>query len=480
MRVSSIAAAFLLSAAAACEGSGSYDSALDGMGPDAGSLALNWPFSYTATSDGLIAVHTDGGDVYASIGPWGSHFWPNSGHAYGDPKSDSAVFFTRTLSELTDVNGDPCTDGGACVIAEQVMVSKIPTYIAPAACIVTAVDQDRTATQPRYYPTNLQYSIRMQAGNYNIILGHIGKIAPGLRDKVLAATCARGTCVDVATWQEFGTGTADNLMIAVAAGEALAQPNVAALPSSRSGYYMGSGQANWPPWAQVEFFVSDNTGTLCYFDTMDTGAKASLQNAIDHDMVSADSVRFRAPGAQDRKWEWAAEARACNAHSVSPMDPVSLHANLGGWWQVPLPGGTAAEVLAFATIAKDTATYDPNLYSNPVPDSLVLRTKAQGATTLYHVVVPGLPAIDTNRLSGELLEETNGALLVHWRDVRTMAGTFDWYQRGAFAFGGAGLMARWGEPAATADQAPVPVLSASDTCDTAGIDCYDHNPTGAY
>ena len=157
-------------------------------------------------------MHTDGGDVYASIAPWGARTSRAQlrPHGFGDLHTDLAVFFSPTIAGLPmTLDRGRVQAGESCVdVPEQVLKSQVPTYVAPLAATVTAVDQDPTAPTPRYYPTNLQYSIRMHSEHYEFLLGHLASISPGLRDKVLAATCARGTCIDVATWQEFGTGAA--------------------------------------------------------------------------------------------------------------------------------------------------------------------------------------------------------------------------------------------------------------------------------
>jgi hypothetical protein len=450
------------------------DSAFD----SGGRPLLDLPFSYSVTASGVV-IHTDGGDVYASMGPWGSHFLPNAGHMFGDAKSNIAAFFTPDLSSLTDVDGSSCNVGDSCDLPLQAFAAKIPMYVAPLAGTLDAVEQDATPKAPIYYPNNLKYSLRMRAGGYDFLIGHLGSIAPGLRDKILTVTCARGACEDIATWNEFGSGSAKALAIPVAAGEALGRPNVAAIPSSRPGYYRGEGLF-WIPWIQMEFFVSIAGETICYFDLMDPAIKDALQKTIDGDMASRDSVRYGPSWFQAARWQWAAEGRACNAHSVFPMDYSSLRTNLGGWWKLPPPGGTAEEVLAFVPIAKDTPSYDENLYSTKSVDSLILRTRPPGGMLLYDFTLPDGGILSVERLNGEVVEQTATALLVRWRDVRRDQLSADLFQRAAFALGTSGLMMRWGDAALTIDEASVPVLDAGDTCSLPGIDCYDHTPSGVY
>ena len=52
-------------------------------------------------------------------------------------------------------------------------------------------------------------------------------------------------------------------------------------------------------------------------------------------------------------------------------------------------------------------------------------------------------------------------LVVHQQQVQVQAGTFDFYQRGAYALGPTWLMVRWGDPAMAEADASIPVLATA-------------------
>jgi hypothetical protein len=245
------------------------------------------------------------------------------------------------------------------------------------------------------------------------------------------------------------------------------------------GYFYGSGLI-WIPSLQIEFFLSSQGETLCYFDAMDPAAKSALQATVDRDMADPNSVRYGPSWFQASKWEWSAEAAICNAHSTFPIDFSSLFTNLGVWFRQSPEGGAATEAIAFARIAKGTSEYDAGLYSSPAIDSLMVRERPRGGMTPFAFALPGLAPFTVDRLDGEILSATQGVLLVRWRDVSSMSQTVDIYQRAAFVLGASALIMRWGQPALSAAGAPTPVLGGTDSCDSSGIDCYDHQPSGNF
>jgi hypothetical protein len=433
--------------------------------------ALDLPFAYSLTAGGLV-IHTDGGDVDAIVGSWGSHFVPNGGKPWGDAKSNISVVFTHDACDPTS------TAPGACELPESAFAGKVPKYIAPAAATIDSVAHDPPSAGAVDYPDERKYSIRLSIGakgtdTLEILLGHLRSIAPGLRQKVLDVTCARGACVDVDTWTDPATPReVRDLGIAVAAGEPLAEPQVLARPSSsgKPGYFQGSGVVR-SPWAQMEFYVMGRGETFCFFDLVDPAIKAAAQASLTAAMLDPSNPRYGA--AQRSKWQWRAEGRTCLARSTFPMDSSALTTNLGGWWKRPPPAGDGDELLAFAPFAKDVPAYDPALYTTPQIDTLLVRQRSSAAPP-FVVPSPAGPW-QVPRLEGEILDPTPTTLLVRWRDVQTNPGSFDVYQRAAFALRPDGLAMRWGPFATSAATATAPALSDADACGAPGVDCYGHD-----
>src|SRR5262245_10977024 len=72
------------------------------------------PLNYTLGSD-YLGVQTTGGVLKVSIGPWGSHSQPHTGHSKGDPKSNWIGAYAYSYSDLTELAGDGDT---VCEVSE--------------------------------------------------------------------------------------------------------------------------------------------------------------------------------------------------------------------------------------------------------------------------------------------------------------------------------------------------------------------------
>jgi hypothetical protein len=294
---------------------------------------------------------------------------------------------------------------------------------------------------------------------------HVARIAPSLRDDVLAAT---GFDTDTFAGPE-GTELLDGVTIPVVAGDELCHPQVFATPVPGHPGYFGGGGAFDRPWAQMEFFVTAPLGPtstdVCVFAHLPTALQATLQGLVDADVTNPASQRFRLT---PKRWEWAAEGRLCAAYSDDPDDFSSIHAKLGGWFERPEPGTTANELFAIVPIQKGVAAYDPLLYSSPAVEHLVTRRRVSGA---YSWVVPGVGVVMPFYPSGEVVTETASTLLIRWRLDGVANPVF---QRAAFLLDEDGLKIKWGNYATTEAAAIAPVLLPGEPCDDTTVMCYDH------
>jgi hypothetical protein len=455
--------------------------------PPAGStdLTLTLPLkNYSIDADSL-KIDSGSGVVHASIGPFGAHFGPLTGHTWGDAKGNIIGYFARSLADLTplpdsNANGlcDPAEfcgfDGGtngASLLAMQ------PTYIAPVAGKVTWVSQDRPPGSDMIY-LNGQPHWHVEVdfnSRYRLSMGHLGSIAPALHDKVLAAT---GIDTDTYTAGD-GVNLLNGIGIDVAQGEELAHPQlVASELAGQPGFYKGGGASLLYPWSQIEFTLIDSTvnTNACYYDLLSAAEKTSLSNAMIIEMQSTTSPRYDA-FQQLSLWKWGAEAILCSAYSPGPDSDFSdIHTHLGGWVERASPGVTRDELFSIVPIQTTSVMYDASNYQ-PGVTHLVVR-EILNTPNNFNWSMPDVSApADIYYPAGEVLEETANSLLIMWRDFSaTYTSTHTppvVYQRVAFQLNSEGLKVKWGNFGASPAGAMQPVLG-SDACNDTDVICYYH------
>jgi hypothetical protein len=442
---------------------------------------LDLPFAYTIGSTGL-EVPTAGGTLYTSIGPYGGHFGPIAGHPYGDSKASFDGFLTRDDGDLTELvgNGDGIRQPGETWgywggTSGEVIRAKIPVYIAPMDGTVTELHYLAAPTGV-YFDDVPQWSVIISfSDEIRLLLDHVGAIVPELRAKILAATG-----VDTATYAGPVGELLHGARIPVARGEPLARPQMMAqaIPGF-PGYFRGNGAFPERPWAQMEFPVLGPTGVsgqdrkVCVFAFLPEAKRAGFQSVLDADMADPQSQRWASQFAAP-KWQWGAEGRLCMRYSPAPQDFRSLLTDLGGWFEVDGPTTTYDEIVAFAPIAKDVATYDPARYDSVAVDTLVLRTRPAGHT--YSWLMPDGSTLQPYYPAGEILELTDATMLIKWRDMGYRPGGVESpvYQAAAYVLNNDGLKIRWGSFAATRMAAALPILTALTPCNDTDVICYDH------
>jgi len=432
-------------------------------------LLLDLPFNYTVGATSL-EITTAGGPIYVSVGAYGGHFNPFSGDPIGDAKSNLQGYFVSDTTELSELpssggNGNGvCDTGEACgfwggTMGEEIS-NRIPTFTSPIDATLVRVTLN-AGPNAGYFGNVPHWEIELRLSNrFTLRIGHLGAIAPGLRDKILAATS-----IDTNTYIAPLGHVLTNGSIAVSAGEALAMPHVAAgaLSGPHAGYYFA-------PWAQMEFNIIDHQegADVCVYDLMDATTKSAIQSAMDNDMANATSPRFSPY--MTTKWVWGAEGVLCPSYSPKPDDFSNLHTRFGGWTERPDPATTVDEQFAIVTIIKSASSYELSNYESGDIDHLAARTRPGGSFSWTMpdstVVTPFLPV-------GEVLEETSDSLLIKWRDI---GWTGPAYQRASFLLDSNGLKIKWGDFAADRSSTVTPSLSASDSCNDIDMICYDHTP----
>jgi hypothetical protein len=446
---------------------------------------LDLPFEYTIGGH-TLEVPAGSRVVHVSVGPYGGHFSPITGHGYGDAKANLVGFLTASDGDLTELAGDGDGvrepgetwgyNGGAGGAAIR---DNRPVYTMPLDGELRQLRYDAPPSST-YFDSEPHWRLEIAFTNsLSIAIGHVGAITPGLRSRVLAATG-----IDPA---RYGGPVGDVLsghVISLVRGDALAYPQIMAGPvPGYPGYFVGGGTFPERPWAQMEFFVGAPVGNdsapVCPFAVMAGRTADAIQRMMDADMADPRSQRY---GGVRRinLWQWGAEGRACMAYSPLPLDFSALYTNLGGWFELDGPSTTSDEMVGFAPIARDAAIYNPGRYHSPAVYMLVVRERASGPFVWQ---MPDGALVTTWGTTGEVLDRSGGVLLVKFRELPWHDGStalVPVYQRSSYVLDAKGLKVRWGAFARDAASAAAPALAPSTPCNDADVICYDHTYQWGY
>lgn len=443
-------------------------------------ITLSLPFkNYTIDSDS-VAIDSGNGIVHASIGPFGAHFDPLTGHLWGDAKGNFLGYMARSDAEMTifsDSNGNGiCEAGDVCGFDGGIngvnIIAMQPTYVAPLDATVSWVSQDRPpGADPIYLNGQPHWHVELQFNSrYQLVIGHLGAIAPELHDKILTAT---GIDTDTYTAGD-GVNLINGTSIPVLQGEALAHPQLVAREvAGHPGFYLGGGTSDHFPWAQMEFFVIDNNenSNVCIYDLLSSTEQTGLTGAMIADMQSTNSPRYGGLQ-QSNIWKWGAEAVLCPVYAPGPdTDFSDIHTHLGGWVERANPGVVRDELFSIIEIQTGSAMYNASNYDAGVAH-LVSRQRLSLSPTFNWIMPDSSTPADIFYPTGEVLEETANSLLIKWRDF-SATYTSPIYQRVAFQLDADGLKIKWGEFAASSVAAMQPVLGA-EVCNDTNITCYNH------
>jgi len=218
--------------------------------------ALDLPIASTVAPGGarLEAPTAAGLPVYVSIGPYGGHFGPLTGHPSGDAKANFAGFMAEDDGDMEELVGDG--DGirepgevwgfpvGGDPTGNAVRLRR-PAFIAPAdGAVWTVIFAEGSSSI--HFENEPHWKIDLELpGQVRYAFGHLGRIAPALRALVLAAT---GIDPDTFTGPAGTDLLAGYDPIPVVAGTELALPQILADPvPGHPGYWVGGGSfLEWP------------------------------------------------------------------------------------------------------------------------------------------------------------------------------------------------------------------------------------------
>lgn len=446
-----------------------------------GSPALDEPFDYSYGASQLIADTPHGEPAYITIGPYGSHFPPNTGHIDGNSKHDAFGFVAADDSELVELAGDldgirePGETwaywGGSD--GERIRDRRV-VYRAPLDATIFEVEFEGSIGY--YFEDPPSWTISMKfAGGERMRLVHVGRIEPELRDLILAASAG---AIDTDSYAGPEGDILQGLRIAVPALTELGRPQIEADPvPGFPGFYQGRGGSVPVPHAHMEWIMGGYTsgGDIadpCFYDFISPADRTAHQAILDADMTDPDAYAYEWEGL--RPWQYRAEAELCAIHSEFPVDFGALTTRRGGWFERETPGVSRDEILAYIPIRKDVAAYDPLLYHSPDAVALIHRKRTEGA--LFSWTMPDLTIAEPYWPSGEILTDDGAAWLIKWRTTGLANGDdMVVFQRAAYRLDATGLTVKWG-PFANSEAAAVqPVLSPAEACDGSAVVCYDHD-----
>ncbi len=442
---------------------------------------LDLPFVSTAPPGGArLEAPTPGGTVWISIGPYGTHFGPLTGDPSGEAKANFVGFLAEDDGDMEELlgNGDGIRQAGETWgfpiggdLTGNAVRLRRPPFVAPADALVTSVRYE-TGPSPLHFDNEPQWKVELRLpGRVLHAFGHVGRIAAPLRTLVLAAT---GIDPDSFTGPVGTNLLAGQAPLPVAAGTELALPQLLADPvPGFPGYWVGGGAFLGWPWAQLEFQVPHSLGgdlgaDFCPFRFYTSARRAELQATMDADMLDPASQRYRESEFHER-WHWTSQGGLCQAENPLPLDFSDLYTRFGGWTERIEAGTTRDELFAFVPIDRTAAVYDPANYDSPDVTHLVLRNRQPG---LFSWTMPDATVAIVYLPVGEVLERSDEAMLVQWRDLNASNPAV--FQRLAYRLDASGLTIEWGNVASTAAGALPPTLLPGEPCDDTVVLCYDH------
>jgi hypothetical protein len=447
------------------------------------SPGLDLPFVSTVAMDGArLEAPTPGGPVWVSIGPYGGHFLPLTGDPSGEAKANFVGFLAEDDGDMEELEGDG--DGirepgevwgfpvGGDLTGDAVRLRR-PPFVTPADGAVFYV-QYVEGPSPIHFDNEPQWKIGLGLpGEVRYAMGHVGRIAPALRDLVFAATG-----VDTDTFAgPIGTDLLEGYApLPVTAGTELGLPQILAGPvPGHPGYWVGEGSFLEWPWAQIEFQAPFSLGggnefsaDFCVYRFFSGARRNELQAVMNADMLDPESQRYRDRLFYER-WNWTAQGGLCQAENPLPRDFSNLYTSLGGWTERDEPGTTVDELFSFVPIDRSAAVYDSANYDSAAVAHLVIRHLHPGP---YSWMMPDGTTAVVFLVVGEVLEQTADAMLIKWRDLNATNPVV--YQRLAHRLDTDGLTVKWGNFASTQGAALPPVLLPGDPCDDTTVLCYDH------
>ena len=425
---------------------------------------------YSFGPDHVVAP-TAGGEIYVSIGPWGAHVAPHTGHLEGNAKADWVGLYARRLDQLSELTGDGdgvCEAGEVCGISQADLEARTLDFVAPADdFMIDSVRLERLHAAGEYYGSVEHWRVGGRVGSYSYDFAHLREISADLRNAMLAAGY-------VDPWTVHAPS--DDLIVgppvALDKGDGIARPQTVAEPvPGHPGFYAGKWTVPEAPWQQMEFFTrnSETSREESFYTWLAPTLEAQLAGVLEAEGLNPLSFRYHQPFLAGTLRMWRAKMALSNQEASSSSDYSSLISALGGWWETT--GETCDgisnqcdELFSIFPIRKDTAFYAPASYHDPGVSYLAVhRFRGEVPPTQFgEVIAPGAP------------DPVAGTLVFEWRDF---TGALIGYQGAGYRVDATAdrLRIRWGPTVAAEGAVVVPAVPGNaEACDGTTLTCHDH------
>lgn len=435
-------------------------------------ISHDLPFASYSFADDHVVIPASGGNIYLSIGTWGAHSGPHTGHLEGNAKADWGGQYAWTLDQLTELAGDSdgvCESGETCGITQVDLEARIVNYVAPTDNFkITGVTLEWLTAPGEYYGSNESWRVEANVGQYRYGFGHLRDISSNLRDAMIAAGYTDPWSVHTAS-SNLITGEP----VTIAKGQTLARPQTVAIPvPGHPGYFTGKWTTPETPWQQIEFFTYNNDARR--EESFYTWLAPSLENQLaaifQAQGLNPAVFRFNQPFLSGTERIWKAEMALSNQAWMDRDDYSGLFSALGGWWETmggPCDGIShqCDSMFSIFPIRKDTVFYNPGLYHHP--DVSYLAGWRQGSNTYFgEVITPAEP------------DPISGTLIIKWT---LQSGVLIGYQGVGYRLDTTGRMLRigWSDIVSTESDVVLPSIpSNAVTCNGTTLTCYNHEWNG--
>ena len=116
-----------------------------------------------------------------SIGPWGAHVAPHTGHLKGNAKADWVGLYARRLDQLSELTGDGdgvCEAGEVCGISQADLEARTLDFVAPADdFMIDSVRLERLHAAGEYFGGVEHWRVGGHVGSYSYDFAHLREIS---------------------------------------------------------------------------------------------------------------------------------------------------------------------------------------------------------------------------------------------------------------------------------------------------------------
>lgn len=428
----------------------------------------------------VYATTLAGGKARLFYTPIPSHSLVHSGSPALEYKVNFQAYPLLDDSQLEDTDGGSCEDPEICRVPEASLLMQRVPLRAPARIRVTSVTFEGLGDPNWSAGTLMHWNVRLRVGDVYVTAGHIGWIAPELRQRILDAG-GGDTEAFVATAStprtEFLPEGAD---IVLEAGEVFAYPQL------NKGCFQRVGR-HCIPFDMIEFTYGTYTPAP-EFDPLELSPYRFLSDSLRADMQaymwSLMDARALNYGEYQEQFAWLylAEGDLETQTEAEYREKDSIFGRYGDWYEnsdtsrgpCPDPAPLCNEGFFLWRVRRDTPVFDSSLYENPNVHMLMVHSETG-------------PGTRNNYFAGEVLspddpDDHEDTIITKWRvtEVTTMVSPI--YQAYRYQLVGSRLTVVKGNEHATRVAAEAEAATLQDpataVCNGTNVVCLYRNFIG--